>query len=115
MTRGWIQARTSGASRETELVCDALTHPRTLANDFTGLVEGFRQALHPQPKKYWGLLKPMILVHLIPEMDGGYTDAELRFFREAAYEASKSTHIFLATSEYGPLSDQQLEAVIDVL
>ncbi len=114
VSKGLVQARSFGALRETELVCDALGHPKTMAYDFSAIANCFKKALESQPKKYWGLLKPNVLIHLLPKMEGGYTDVELRFFREAAAEAG-SAQTYLLAGDYGPLSDEQLRSVVHAL
>lgn len=47
-------------------------------------------------------------------MQGGYTDFELRFFREAALAGGASA-VYLMTAKYGPLPDSELEDVEKLL
>lgn len=63
-----------------------------------------------EPKVLLGLIKPRVLVHLVPEMKGGYTDLELRFFREAVLGAG-SGETFVLTNEYGALTDNEISAI----
>ena len=51
-------------------------------------------------------LKPKILIHLLPEFEGGYTDVEFRAFREAGTSAGCAESWVLADHEIA--SDEQL-------
>lgn len=105
--KGFVEARTVGANNERQFHSNALNHPRTLAADFPEVEKTLKDAISAQPKTLFGLLKPRILVHLIPEMEGGYTDVELRFFREAAFGGG-GAEIFMATHPIDPLPDSEL-------
>jgi len=107
---GFLQARTYSAGNERVYRSEGLNHPRTLAGDFKKVEETFKKAISCQPKVLFGLIRPIVLIHLIPEMDGGYTDFELRFFREAAL-AGGASDVYLMTDKYGPLPDSKLEDV----
>lgn len=67
--------------------CDALAHPRTLMGDFTAVEACFRALLSELGSQGLLAIAPRVLVHLMPEADGGYTDVELRAFDEAARSA----------------------------
>ena len=56
-------------------------------------------------------LKPKILVHLLPEFDGGYTDVELRAFREAGSSAGCAESWVLA--DYEIATDEQLATLFN--
>lgn len=105
--KGFIEARTVGANNETKFSSEGLGHPRSLAGNFAEVEKTFKEAISAQPKILFGLIKPRVLVHLIPQMEGGYTDLELRFFREAALGGGAS-RIFLMTNKFGPQPDSQL-------
>ena len=77
--------------------CAGLDHPRTLMGDFQSVADSFTAAfkeLYPALRVY----KPRVLIHLIPEFEGGYTNVELRAFNEAATMAGAS-FAFMSTYE----------------
>lgn len=106
--QGYLQARTYGAGNERVYRCEGLSHPRTLAGDFQKVEQTFKKAISCQPKVLFGLIRPNVLIHLVPKMQGGYTDFELRFFQEAALAGGASA-VCLMTDKYGPLPDSELE------
>jgi len=107
---GYIEARTLGENNERQYHSNGLSHPRSLAGNFLEVEKTFKEAIAAQPKVFFGLLKPKVLVHLIPEMEGGYTDLELRFFREAALGGGAS-EIHLFDNKYCPQPDKELNNV----
>lgn len=104
---GYLEARTVGENNERQFRSDGLHHPRSLAGKFTEVEATFKKVISGQPKVLFGLIKPKVLVHLIPKMEGGYTEAELRFFREAALGGGAS-EVYLCDDKYGPLHDIEL-------
>lgn len=108
--KGFIEARTVGANNEKQYRSEGLNHPRSLAGSFVEVEKTFKQAISAQPKVLFGLVKPKVLIHLVPEMEGGYTDLELRFFREAALGGGAS-EVFLMTNKFGPQPDSELNDV----
>lgn len=105
--RGYIEARTVGKNNEQQFQCVALNHPRSLADDFLEVEAAFKKAISKQPKVLLGLVKPKVLVHLVPKMEGGYTESERRFFRDAAMGADAS-EVYLLDDEYRPQQDHEL-------
>jgi hypothetical protein len=105
--KGYLEARTVGENNEKQFPSEGLTHPRSLAGKFSDVEDAFKRAVASQPKTLFGLIKPKLLIQLVPKMEGGYTELELRFFREAA-AASGVSQIFLLDDQYGPLSDGEL-------
>ncbi len=89
---------------------NALAHPRTLMGDFKEVASCFRQLLTQLGHGAWYRRKPWALVHLIPSQDGGYTNVELRAFREAMLEAG-CEQVFLLDSREPPLNETQLDEV----
>ncbi len=106
--KGYIEARTYGQLNERKFYTDGLNHPRTLAGDFVEVETAFKAALSAQPKKWLGLMAPHVLIHLIPQMEGGYTSTELRFFKEAA-AGGGARKVYLMTDKYPPLKDVELQ------
>lgn len=109
--KGYLEARTVGESNEKRYSSNGLNHPRSLAGKFSEVESAFKDAISNQPKVLFGLVKPKVLVHLVPKMEGGYTELELRFFREAALGGGAS-EIYLLDEKYGPLQDHELAGVI---
>lgn len=107
---GHFKIRTFQKTSDRTITCSGLSHPRTLAGKFSEVEAAFRKAVTEEPKVFLGLIKPKMLVHLVPEMKGGYTELELRFFREAALVAGSSA-TYMLTNEYGPLSDNEISTI----
>ena len=82
--KGYIEARTANKNNAEKFYSSGLNHPRSLAGDFYDVEKTFREAISKQPKVYFGLIRPAVLIHLIPEAEGGYTMLERKFFQEAA-------------------------------
>ncbi len=108
--KGFIEARTVGENNEKQFRSEGLNHPRSLAGKFIEVESTFREAISSQPKVLFGLVKPKVLVHLVPEAEGGYTDLELRFFREAALGGGAS-EIYLLDNKLSPQPDNELNDV----
>ncbi|WP_049721571.1 hypothetical protein [Gilvimarinus polysaccharolyticus] len=105
--KGYIEARTAGENNERQFLSSGLNHPRSLAGEFIAVENTFKEAIAAQPKTLFGLIKPKVLVHLVPEAAGGYTELELRFFREAALGGGAAV-VYLLDSLYGPQPDSEL-------
>lgn len=105
--QGYIEARTLGKNNEEVFNSNGLNHPRTLAGSFIEVKKTFKEAISKQPKLFFGLIKPIVMVHLVPKMEGGYTDLELRFFREVGYSGGAS-RVYLLADHFTPLSDSSL-------
>ena len=112
--KGYIEARTYGENNEKVFYSSGLSHPRSLADNFIEVETTFKQALSEQPDKWFGLIKPTVLVHLVPKVEGGYTQAELRFFREAAQGAG-ARKVYLMANQYPPLKDTELYEALKTL
>mgnify|MGYP000037913248 FL=1 len=108
--KGYLEARTVGLNNERQFNSEGLSHPRSLAGKFIEVENTFKKAISAQPKVLFGFFKPNVLVHLVPEMEGGYTELELRFFREAALSGGAS-QIFLLDNKFGPQSDSELQDI----
>jgi len=105
---GHLIASVVGEGRTVRRACSALSHPRTLAGNFSEIVECLRAAFRELSSIHIRLLKPHVLVHLVPRVEGGHTNVELRAFKEAAETAG--AHMgWLLDDKCGPLSDHQVE------
>jgi hypothetical protein len=105
--KGHIKVRTVGETQDKQYPCDGLNHPRSLAGTFSDVEKTFTKAIQDQPKSLFGIVKPKVLVHLIPKMEGGYTEVELRFFREATISGGVSS-VYLLDDRCGPQEDHEL-------
>jgi hypothetical protein len=87
-------------------------HPRTLFGEFDPIQQALASGLRELNAFRFGFLEPRGLIHLVPHFDGGYTQVELRAFREAG-EGAGIRWPFLLDNRYGPLSDGQLQPIIE--
>jgi hypothetical protein len=104
--RGHFIARRLDHSGSVRKESPALSHPRTLMGDFSAIESLFRSAVKELTPGW--LLRPRlkILVHLVPEAEGGYTNVEQRAFQEAAVTAgARACKVVLGVQ---PLSDDQV-------
>ena len=111
--KGYFLVRIVGESEEHRFECSGLEHPRTLAGDFEAIEKDFQKAF----KNLWSwqmrIIKPKVLVHLIPKQEGGVTPIELRVFREAAAATGQAGFVLMLTGDkYGPLDDEQLRELL---
>ena len=102
---GHLAARRIGGGT-TRKVCASLSHPRTLMGDFMAIEACFRAVLKELASVGLFAVKPSVVVHLVPEAAGGYTDVEERAFQEAA--ASAGARICKVVTGKQPLSDSQV-------
>ena len=107
---GHFLARVAGEPKSIRKECAGLTHPRTLARDFSSIEAAMKDILNEFQTFQSRILKPHVLVHLIPTFEGGYTQIELRAFREAAVAAG-ATFPWLLDNKYGPLREDQLSEI----
>lgn len=75
--------------------------------DYSGVMESFKDLLRQLGHGAWYRRKPWALVHLIQVQEGGYTNVELRAFRESMLEAG-CEQVFLLDAREPPLTDDQL-------
>lgn len=104
---GLLIGRRLDAQAQIRLPSPALSHPRTLMGDFLAIEALLREAL---ARLKAGLLAPRVLLHLLPDAEGGYTDVEQRAFLEAARGAgAASVRLQLAGA---PLSDAEVRDLL---
>ena len=99
-----VAKRTGGSSVRRE--CAALSHPRTLMGDFLAVEACFKAVLKELRAGGLFSVRPSVLVHLVPEAVGGYTNVEERAFQEAAAAAGARTCKVVAGGQ--PLTDAQV-------
>lgn len=67
--------------------CSALNHPRTLMGDFMEIEACFKSIVKELAPRRFLLQDPTAIVHLLESVEGGFTNVEIRAFREAAFGA----------------------------
>ena len=111
---GHFVARVYGGGEAIRRECNGLAHPRTLAGDFFAIQKGLRDIFDQLSTPWMKIVKPCALLHLVPRAEGGYTNIELRAFKEAV-ESSGARMGLLCDDKYGPLSDSQISEVVDAI
>lgn len=66
---------------------DALAHPRSLMGDFLGVASCFKNIVNELCPKTFLSGPTTIFVHLLENSEGGFTNVEIRAFKEAALGA----------------------------
>lgn len=107
VTHGQAVGKVVTTGAQATVLSAALAHPRTLMGDYKGVHESFKDLLRQLGFGAWYKRKPWALVHLIPVQEGGYTNVELRAFRESMLEAG-CEQVFLLDSKEPPLTEAQL-------
>jgi len=105
--KGYFLVRLVGEVEGIRRDCSALSHPRTLAGNFAEIEKKLREIFAEIRTVQMRLRKPIALVHLIPKAEGGYTNIELRAFKDAA-ESAGASFGWLCDDKYGPLSETQI-------
>jgi len=86
--------------------CSALNHPRTLMGHFMEIEDCFKSIAKELAPRRFLLQDPTAVVHLLESVEGGYTNVEIRAFREAAFGAG-AREIFVPNSN-SKLSKSQI-------
>ena len=84
------QARLASASEPAQLI-QPFAHPRSLVSDFASAEALIRIQLQRVLGKGWLRVAPSVVMHPLGNPDGGFTQVELRAFREMALGAGAST------------------------
>jgi hypothetical protein len=103
-----VARRIGGGSMRRE--CAAFNHPRTLMGDFMAVETCFRAVLKELATGGLLSLSPAVVVHLVPEAVGGYTNVEERAFQEAALAAG--ARVCRLVSGRSLLSDSQVADIL---
>ena len=107
-------SRIFGNEHEEITLCNELSNSRTLLGDWRTLESSLKQVLSKHCQLIHKIYKPVLLIHLIPTFEGGYTTSELRLFQELGQSAG-AHFCFMCEDKYGPLSNEQIKAVFRVL
>ena len=84
------EARLAAASEPAQLI-QPFAHPRSLVSDFASAEALIRLQLQRVLGKGWLRVAPSVVMHPLGNPDGGFTQVELRAFREMALGAGAST------------------------
>ena len=84
------EARLASASEPAQLI-QPFAHPRSLVSDFASAEALIRIQLQRVLGKGWLRVAPSVVMHPLGNPDGGFTQVELRAFREMAMGAGAST------------------------
>lgn len=106
--KGYIVAKDIDSSAIFKMESTGLNHPRTIAGDFKEIEKVIAATLKHFCGVFSYIFKPVILVHLIPKYEGGYTNVELSAFQLAARAAGVSMCL-MCDDKFGPLSENQLK------
>ena len=106
--KGYFVHKVFNGSESNKLLCSGLTHPRTLAGDWKEIESGLRNIIiiHTGVLRY--VLKPLLLIHLVPKYEGGYSTSEVRLFQELGVSAG-ADFCYMCLDKYPPLSDHDLK------
>jgi hypothetical protein len=109
---GYFIARISGQSRNVKRDCQGLIHPRTLAGSFRLISHSVRELFKELKIPFPWFGRPDVLMHLFADPEGGYTDIELRAFREAMVNAGAGDVFLCTDGRLPPFSDSALESAL---
>lgn len=109
VSSGQLVAQIVGTTERATVHSSALAHPRSLMGDFIGVEAAIREVLAKLGLRGWFRRAPVVLTHLLPQVEGGYTNVELRAFREAVLGAGASQSWLLA--DHPPLTANDVESV----
>lgn len=87
VSNGIVKATELKSGAYTEMNLPSSSHPRTPMGSFKETEKAFTQILNKVSPKSVFKPAPVAYVHLINKVEGGYTDVELRAFKEAALGA----------------------------
>jgi hypothetical protein len=102
VSAGALTADVIGLTSSATIPCSALAHPRTLMGEFTAVQNAMKEALGQLGLLAWYKRALITLTHLLPKANGGYTNVELRAFREATLGAGSAQAYLLV--DHPPLS-----------
>ncbi len=109
VSNGRLTAQVIGDTKSVTLMSNGLSHPRSLMGDYNVVESCMKDALNQLGSKGWFRRSPIVLTHLLPKVEGGYTNVELRAFREAALGAGAAQSYLLA--DYPQLKTNDIEAI----
>ena len=84
VTQGRLKVTDLNSGKVIESSLQPASHPRTPIGNFEKLEEIFAQAIKEIGGKSFFRPSPVVYLHLLDEIEGGYTQIEVRAFKEAA-------------------------------
>jgi hypothetical protein len=84
VTQGRLKATELDSGRTIERCLKPAWHPRTPIGNFEKLEKIFAKAISELGGKSFFRPSPAVYLHLLDEVEGGYTQIEIRAFKEAA-------------------------------
>lgn len=85
VTQGRLRATELKNGKTIELCLKPASHPRTPIGNFEKLEKLFTQAINELGGRSFFKPSPTVFLHLLDEIEGGYTQIEVRAFKEAAF------------------------------
>ncbi|WP_223670540.1 hypothetical protein [Kangiella shandongensis] len=110
VTKGRAKATELISNEYAEISLPSSTHPRTLMGNFHKTEEAFKKIISKVAPKSFFKLSPVIYLHLFDEVEGDYTDIEVRAFKEAALGAG-GRDVFMVNSRRTLTKEQLLGRV----
>lgn len=112
ISKGTVKATelTTGAYLEVNLPASA--HPRTHMGSFVEIEKAFSQIMKEISAPSFFKPAPVAYVHLIDEVEGGYTDVELKAFMQAVLSAG-AREVYMPDSRVQLTKEQLLDKQFD--
>ena len=112
--KGYFVSRIIGNSNDLTDTCEGLIHPRTLAGDWEKIELGLKSIIRKHTNFMGYVFKPILLVHLVPKLEGGYSTSEMKIFNLLAISAG-AHFCYMCLDKYDPLSDKELKDLFQYL
>lgn len=100
-----VQARLAAASSSECEVVNPFAHPRTMVSDFASAEQLIKYQLRRVLGQSFLAIAPRVVIHPLGDPAGGFTEVELRAFREMAMGAGASD-VQVCTGK--PLADHEV-------
>lgn len=101
------EARAAGLGAPS-IIVNPFAHPRSLVSDFTCAEQLLKAFVRRLQKRSLFAFPPVVVMHPLGEPDGGFTQVEIRAFREMAVGAGASK-VFIRFGR--ELTDQDLQGL----
>lgn len=112
VSNGTVKATELKSGAYSEMNLPSSSHPRTPMGSFEKTEKAFTQLLKNVPPKSFFKPAPVVYLHLIDEVEGGYTDVELRAFKEAVLGAG-AREVYMPESRVQLTKEQLLNKQFD--
>lgn len=105
--KGEVQITHVESDNSQTKMCSALSHPRTLMGEFYEIEACLKELVKQVVPKSLFALAPVAVVQLLEVSEGGYTNVEIRAFREAVLGAG-ARRVYFPESKL-PLSSSDIK------